>query len=98
VTTTVTSGLPAPELLERRLELHPRVAVRPEPFGALAYHYGTRRLVFLRHPDVVHVVESLGDHESLEATLRACDVAESRWPSFVSAIASLHAAEVIRER
>ncbi|MFK4106885.1 mycofactocin biosynthesis chaperone MftB [Streptomyces sp. NPDC019531] len=23
-----------------------RVALRPEPFGALAYHYGTRRLSF----------------------------------------------------
>ncbi|MGZ4705982.1 MAG: mycofactocin biosynthesis chaperone MftB, partial [Acidimicrobiales bacterium] len=24
--------------------LDPRVALRPEPFGALAYHYGNRRL------------------------------------------------------
>ena len=30
-----------------RLELDPQVALRPEPFGALAYHYGNRRLVFL---------------------------------------------------
>jgi putative mycofactocin binding protein MftB len=25
-----------------------RKSLRPEPFGALAYHYGTRRLVFLK--------------------------------------------------
>ena len=37
--------------------LHPQVALRPEPFGALAYHYDTRRLVFLKHPDVVRVVQ-----------------------------------------
>ena len=24
--------------------LHPQVAVRPEPFGALLYHFGTRKL------------------------------------------------------
>ncbi|MFM9132033.1 MAG: mycofactocin biosynthesis chaperone MftB, partial [Actinomycetota bacterium] len=36
-----------------------------EPFGALAYHYGNRRLVFLRHPDVVRVVKSLAGHASL---------------------------------
>ena len=30
------------------LQLDPEVALRREPFGALAYHYGTRRLTFLR--------------------------------------------------
>ena len=28
--------------------LDPQVALRPEPFGALAYHYGNRRLIFLQ--------------------------------------------------
>ena len=44
-------------MLDRRLELDPRVAMRPERFGALAYHYGNRRLIFLKHPDVVRVIE-----------------------------------------
>jgi putative mycofactocin binding protein MftB len=44
--------------LDRRLALDPQVALRPEPFGALAYHYGNRRLIFLKHPDVVRVVRS----------------------------------------
>ena len=47
-------------MLDRRLILDPQVALRPEPFGALAYHYGTRRLIFLKHPDVVRVVRALG--------------------------------------
>ena len=34
---------------DARWRLHPRVALRPEPFGALAYHYGNRRLIFLKH-------------------------------------------------
>ena len=48
-------------MLDRRLALDPQVALRPEPFGALAYHYGNRRLIFLKHPDVVRVVQALGD-------------------------------------
>ena len=30
--------------------LHPQLALRPERFGALAYHYGNRRLTFLNPP------------------------------------------------
>ena len=56
--------------LDRPLELHPDVALRPEPFGALAYHYGNRRLVFLKHPDVVAVVRRLGDEPTVRADAR----------------------------
>ena len=59
-------------MLDRRLELDPQVALRPEPFGALAYHYGNRKLIFLKHPDMVQVVQALGDHDTLADTLRAC--------------------------
>ena len=95
---TVASALGLAEALGRRLELHPQVALRPEPFGALAYHYGNRRLIFLRHKDILRVVEALGSHDSLEAALRASDIASSRWPSFVKALQSLETSEVIRER
>lgn len=83
---------------ESVLELHPQVALRPEPFGALAYHYGNRRLVFLKHPDVVAVVKTLADHPTLADALSAAGISKNRWPSFVKAIASLCDSEVIRER
>ncbi|MFT3851430.1 MAG: mycofactocin biosynthesis chaperone MftB [Ilumatobacteraceae bacterium] len=86
------------DLLERPLELDPQVALRPEPFGALAYHYGNRRLVFLKHPDMVAVARELATHESLAATLAACAVDERRWPSFASAFESLIESNVVRER
>ena len=76
-------------LLDAQLTLHPQVALRPEPFGALAYHYGNRKLVFLKHPDVVRVVRSLDGDSTLADALRACDIAESRWPAFERAISSL---------
>ena len=74
------------------------MALRPEPFGALAYHYGTRRLVFLKHPDVVRVVEALADHPTVADTLTACDIDRRRWPSFERALASLLASEMLHDR
>lgn len=85
-------------VLDRPLGLHERVALRPEPFGALAYHYGTRRLVFLKHPDVVRVVGSLDQHATVRATLEACDITEDRWPAFCVALTSLCESEMLHER
>lgn len=84
-------------LLDRRLALDPQVALRPEPFGALAYHYGNRRLIFLQHPDVVRVVRALGDHDTVADTLRACAIDEERWPAFAEALGSLVRSELLRE-
>jgi putative mycofactocin binding protein MftB len=84
-------------LTERRLVLHSRVAVRPEPFGALAYHYGTRRLVFLKHPDIVRVVRSLGEHATVGEALDANGIATTRRQSFVTALQSLVDSEMLIE-
>jgi hypothetical protein len=40
----------------------------------------------------------LGDHPSLADALRACGVAESRWPSFTTAFTNLQNSEIVRER
>lgn len=85
-------------LLDTPLQLDPQVALRPEPFGALAYHYGTRRLVFMKDHDVVAVANALDAHPSLSATLEACGIARSRWPSFAKAFAALNESEIVRER
>ncbi len=85
-------------MLDRSLDLHPKVALRPEPFGALAYHYDTRRLVFLKHPDMVRVVQSLGEHDTVADTLDACGIDEGRWPSFDRALTSLYESEMLHER
>ena len=84
--------------LDRPFELHPDVALRPEPFGALAYHYGNRRLVFLKHPDVVAVVRRLGDEPTVRAALEGCGVAPERWAGFIQALSSLASSEVVRAR
>jgi len=83
---------------DRAYTLDPAVAIRPEPFGALAYHYGNRRLTFLRSPDLVELVGDLEHHDSVDAALAASAIDTKRWPSFRRALASLADAEVLRAR
>jgi hypothetical protein len=45
----------------------------------------------------VRVVRALDDHESVADALRACAIAENRWPAFVEALESLLHAGVLRE-
>ena len=85
-------------MLERAFALHPQVALRPEPFGALAYHYGNRKLIFLKHPDIVRVVGALADHATLRDALVAAGIAEARWPMFERAVTSLVDSEMLGER
>ena len=78
--------------------LDPQVALRPEPFGALAYHYGNRRLTVLRSPDLVSLVKNLDRYDTVDDALEASGIAATRWPSFRAALASLEESEVIRAR
>ena len=74
------------------------VALRPEPFGALVYHFGNRKLSFLKSKTLVLVVESLGDHPSAAATLTACGVTDAQRPTYVRALAELARAQMIERR
>ena len=78
--------------------LHPQLALRPEKFGALAYHYGNRRLTFLKSPQLTAIVESLGDHPSVEAALQAHGVSAAQRPAILTALARLESSEVIGVR
>ena len=61
----------------------------------MAYHYGNRRLNFLRHIDLVRVVESLDSYESVDAALAGEDIDPKRWPTFRKALTSLAASEFL---
>ena len=76
--------------------LHPQVALRPEPFGALAYHYGNRRVVVLKHPDGVRVGRELWDRPSVGQSLRACGMGTERDASFLQALDQLTKSEILR--
>src|SRR5213592_746749 len=69
--------------------LDPRVALRPESFGALAYHYGNRRLTLLRAPELVDLVRDIDGHRSAGAALDASPIEARRRPAFAKALDSL---------
>ena len=89
---------------ERPHRLSPRVGLRPEPFGALAYHFDNRRLVFLKSPELVALVRSLDEHDSAAGAIDASvldadpERTERLRRTYLRALASLAEAEVICER
>jgi putative mycofactocin binding protein MftB len=69
------------------LSLHPQVSVRPEPFGALLYHFGTRRLSFLKDRRLLEVVQRLDGSTSVDDALSVVPAAEQ--DAFRSALSTL---------
>jgi putative mycofactocin binding protein MftB len=82
--------------LERGWALDPQVALRPEPFGALAYHFGTRRLSFLKSRTLLRVVESLSEQPSARAACLAAGVGDEELPHYTRALATLAETGMIR--
>src|ERR1700722_14714630 len=83
---------------DRAWRVHPQVSMRPEPFGALLYHFGTRRLSFLKNQRVLAVVRSLADHPSARAACTASGVTEAELPAYARALAALAESTMISER
>ena len=83
--------------LDRAWRIDDRVAVRPEPFGALLYHFWTRRLAFLKNATVLTVVRSLAEHPSARAACAAAGVTAAALPAYERALATLAESHMIRE-
>ncbi len=90
--------MPEPFDLDRPWRLHPQVSVRPERFGALLYHFGTRRLSFLKSPALLGVVSGLDGAPSARAACRAAGVADAELPAYAAALATLAGSQMIRAR
>ena len=84
--------------LARPWALDDQVALRPEPFGALAYHFGTRRLSFLKSRKLLTVVEGLGEHPSGRHACLAAGVTDAELPSYERALATLADSGMITAR
>jgi putative mycofactocin binding protein MftB len=82
----------------RSWRLHPQVAVRPEPFGALLYHFGTRKLSFLKNRTIVEVVGSLAEHPDARSACRAAGVAEDEEGPYLRALGVLAASRMLEPR
>jgi putative mycofactocin binding protein MftB len=77
--------------------LNAQVSLRDEAFGALAYHHGTRRLVFLKSRELVELVRQLDAFESADAAIAQFAPAEQH-DRYVTALSSLARSEILSER
>ncbi|WP_250282555.1 MULTISPECIES: mycofactocin biosynthesis chaperone MftB [unclassified Frankia] len=84
--------------LDAPWQLHPQVSVRPEPFGALVYHFGTRRLSFLKDPALLRLVQALPEHPRARDAATAVGITEADLPRYQRALATLAATFMIVER
>ena len=81
--------------LDEAWQLHPRVAVRPERFGALLYHFDTRRLSFLKSPQLLEVVRDLAECPTARAACVRAGVGPEALPSVSTALATLARSSMI---
>ncbi|MEV6345903.1 mycofactocin biosynthesis chaperone MftB [Actinoplanes sp. NPDC051851] len=87
--------------LDRAWDLHPQVSVRPEPFGALLYHFGTRKLSFLKDRGLLSVVQALATAPTARAACEAVsggDVSRSDVLRYERALAVLARSSMLTER
>jgi putative mycofactocin binding protein MftB len=91
--TAVASGFD----LDRAWRLHPSVSVRPERFGALLYHFGTRRLSFLKSPTLLAVVRALETEPDARRACESAGVGPADLAAYSRALASLAASDTICE-
>jgi len=84
--------------LDRPWQLHPQVSVRPERFGALLYHFGTRRLSFLKSPVLLTVVTTLGEAPSAREACRRAGLTPAELPAYATALQTLASSQMICPR
>lgn len=85
-------------VLDRAWALSPRVSVRPESFGALLYHFGTRRLSFLKDPRLLEVVQRLSDSATAGDACRAAGLTDAELPAYARALQTLISTDMLQER
>ncbi|MEF2975935.1 mycofactocin biosynthesis chaperone MftB [Subtercola sp. YIM 133946] len=84
--------------LDSAWDLHPQVSVRPEPFGALLYHFGTRKLSFLKDRTLLSVVQSLAAAPTVRAACLTAGVPEADLPQYQRALTTLASSSMVIER
>jgi putative mycofactocin binding protein MftB len=93
-----TEHLPVEFDLDGGWRLDRQVAVRPERFGALLYHFGTRRLSFLKNPTLLTVVRALTEQPTARAACLVAGVEPAELPRYRAALAALAASRMIEPR
>lgn len=83
---------------DRPAALHPQVSVRPEPFGALLYHFGTRKLSFVKDATLARILTSLPAHSSVRRAIDDAGLAPAQRERYLGALAALANSQMLVER
>ena len=95
----MTSPVAATEgLLDRAWDVSPGVSVRPERFGALLYHFGTRRLSFLKDRRLLAAVQALGAEPTARAALVTAGIGPAETATYARALTTLVRTSMIEPR
>jgi mycofactocin radical SAM maturase len=90
-------GAPAFDL-DHPWRLDDRAAIRPEPFGAMLYHFGTRNLSFLKSTTLLAVLNNLAGQPTARTACAAAGVPERDLPSYARALSTLASSKMIVPR
>lgn len=85
-------------VLDRAWDVSPRVSIRPESFGALLYHFGTRRLSFLKDRRLLEVVQRLSACASAREACAAAGLTPDELPTYALALTKLADTDMLQER
>jgi mycofactocin biosynthesis protein MftB len=83
--------------IDTRLRVSERVSIRPEPFGALLYHFGTRRLSFLKSRSLLAVVEGFGEGARVEDALRTAGIPDADRAAILTSLGTLRDTDMLVE-
>jgi putative mycofactocin binding protein MftB len=85
-------------VLDRAWDLAPQVSVRPEPFGALLYHFGTRRLSFLKDRRLLDVVQGLAEAPTARDACVGAGIEAGELGAYERALGRLAETDMLRAR
>ena len=84
-----------PLLPEQTWRLSGSVSLRPEPFGAMAYDFVTRRLSFMKSHELVAVVEALAEAPTVADALSTVGIPDAQRPRYLRALQDLAASGIL---
>ncbi len=93
--TTASAG---PGVLDRAWDVNPRVSIRPERFGALLYHFGTRRLSFIKDRRLLEVVTHLSNCANAREACVAARLPAEELTTYADALTRLVDSDMLKER
>jgi putative mycofactocin binding protein MftB len=85
-------------VLDRRWALTSQVSLRPERFGALLYHFGTRRLSFVKDRRLASALGSMAEAPSARDACTAAGIDATELPAYERALSQLVQTDMLQER